>query len=478
MLKLIERSFDSSEPMTTALAKESCLMKSHSVRFEIDELPLALKHHGSRDYIGQYIGAAASPPLLRRKKSGEIAQSLVIPEFEIGPEARNHFKFRIDTTKCWSDGRRLTGADLVSGLRDARRRDPYWAHHLRMIANLSCSEDSVTIDTKRPLRHLPNMLCASELSPSWSDIWDCGVPSLGPYFFVGTKDATNLHFLPNPAWPEARERPALSFLLNRRVESVPKRFQDGEIDVTCSTMFPLDLIDTWRSRGVFHNKPAPIWMQLEFGASLNPILLRREIRQALSAAIDRQACAKSLFDGITPRQGLFETGSVEEKAYSQLANGKQLPQKLRMSYYDYYPNWEVATFICSSWKSTFDVDVDLIPVSFASPLSEDCDLRLELRYPIFSSPVAEIESAIAMLTRVGSNQDIRRAIFLFDLLQHGTAHDYVEAVQCLIQLLADTVPVIPLFNLKHHWLMNARVANFTLPFLENHDFEALRLSTR
>lgn len=451
------------------------------VRLEIDEMPLGLHHPGALDYIGRYVGAAALEPLLRFDDLRKAALPGVLVDGTSTKGGLRH-RFRVGPHFRWSDGRALGAGDIAERLRQAQAKHPYWAHHLQWMDVIEGRGDTLAIDTRRPVRHLPALLCADELGPGWGHLWDSCAPSLGPYVLEHVDFYQSwLRFAPNPCSPGASERPHLEFVLRRDVSGVPDRFLRGAVDVTCSTMFPLSSLAEWSGRSEFHSGPAPIWMQVEFGAALDPALLRRDVRAQLSAALDRNALSAALCGGATSRQSVLATTrppgarlrprTASQRTVRSLQDGQS---PVRLAFYDYYPNRIVAEFLQRCWAETLDLVVALESVPFGSPAGSGADMRLELRYPSFPDPIAELEAAMVMLARVGSpDKRIQVAKLAADYF-YGAAGGANECLAALVDLLDEEVPVIPLVNLRHHWLMNSRIVGFDLPHLANFDYKNLR----
>lgn len=449
------------------------------VRFEIDEIPLGIRRPDSLDYIGRYVGAAAAEPLLRFDDSKKMLIPGVLADHAPEHDGLRH-RFRV-AARRWSDGQAVNAQQIIEHLQKAAAHHPYWAHHLRWLKRAESRGDILVIETFRHVRHLPALLSAQELGPAAGDAWSRNARSLGPYVFAGMDAGqTRLQFVPNAFFPEAEARPLVHFVLRRDVEGVPDRFRGRAVDVTCSTMFPLSSLEEWSGCSEFHSAPSPIWMQLEFGAAMHPALLERDTRALLSAALDRDTLAAALYGGVAPRRSVLSTTRQccpRSETERQLArpSSQHWPTTIRLAFHDYYPNRDVAQFVRRSWIEAFDIEVKLVPVPFEVPAVEAADVRLTLRYLSFPDPVAEVEAPMSMLARVGTPEERNRAISAATALQFGWQDRADVRLFELVSVLDEAVAVIPLLDLRHHWLINPRVTDFTFPYLGNFDYGPLRL---
>jgi hypothetical protein len=220
-------------------------------------------------------------------------------------------------------------------------------------------------------------------------------------------------------------------------------------------------------------------MQVEFGAKSHPAFLRRDIRFALSIAVEREALSNLLNGGAAPRRS---TLGMTRRFGSRHAVGIAAERceglsAIRLAYCDYYPNLRVAEFLRDTWAEALDLSIELVRVPFGAISAAEADLRLELRYLTFPDPIAELESAMAMLARVGSPEERKRAKDLAVQLHYGPENSADSCLAELVHLLDDSVAVIPLLDLSHHCLISSRVSGFNLPHLGNLDYRSLRLET-
>lgn len=453
-----------------------------AVRVEIDEMPLAMHQRGILDYMGRVVGAAGIEPLLRFDDRNSQACSNVIEakESEVGAL---HHKFRVADRFRWSDGRWLTADDVARRLIRVKEEHPYWAHHLRWIDKIETCGDILTIDLRRPVNYLEKLLCADELAPVSNEPWQPGSEGIGPYVLKRIDTKRNLlRFSPNPFSSGSSLRPDLEFALQQDLGRVTRGFLTREVDVTCSTMFPCSSIAEWSGTAAFRSAPSPIWMQIEFGPNIDPLLMRGDVRTALSAALDRNELSLLLSRGLKPRQSVLATteakriqpvaGAANETANKRIGESRS---PLRLAFSDYYPNREVAEAVQKSWADKLGFHIALVVSPFEAPTGIAADMRLQLRYPSFPDPVAELEAAMIMLARLGSEDEKRRAATLATELRHGTSGESEDCLAELVDLLDRASVVIPLLQLHHHWLQRPNVSGFSYPYLANFDYRQLSL---
>lgn len=453
------------------------------IRLEIDDMPLGIRNVDALDYLGRYVCAAAVEPLLGfNDGSGRVVPGL-LSEASLERDGLR-YRFRVEPYRVWSNGVGLDAVQIADHLCEVRTRHPYWAHHLRAVQAIEGRGNLLTFELQKPLRHLPALLTAPELAPGCGERWHPDSPALGPYVLedVDVRSAA-VRFAPNRFYPGATERASLHFQAHRDVDGVPERFCRRMVDITCSTMFPLAALAEWCGRPEYRSGPAPVWMQLEFSSNAHPSLKRKDVREQLSASIDRNALATALYGGLLPRWSVLATTCRLERGLqtptpcaSTFGHLSNRPSTLRLGFCDYYPNHQVAKFVADSWAQFLDLKVDLVSVPFGGALSASADISLVLRYPTFPDPIAELEPALVMQGGVGSLDEIRRARTIVLALQHQSGPLDDSALRDLVHILDRTVAVIPLLDLRHHWLTSARVANFDLPCLGSFDYSHLRLT--
>jgi len=453
------------------------------VRLEIDEMPLGIWNANALDYIGRYVSAAAVEPLLRFDDSSRQVVSGLLTETCI-ERGGLCYRFRVNPHRAWSNGAALDAVQIADNLCETRARRPYWAHHLRTVHTIEGRGDILTVELKRSLRHLAALLTAQALAPACGETWSPDSPVLGPYVLEGIDlHGAQIRFVANPFFPDAKERTPLHFQVQRDVEGVPERFCRHLVDVTCSTMFPLTRLGEWSGRSEYRSGPAPIWMQLEFTPNAHPILMRRDVREQLSAAIDRNALSAALCGAALPRWSVLATTARVEPGLQpptlcagtsdRLSDGLL---ELRLAFCDYYPNYQVAKFVADSWAQSLDLKVSLVSVPFGTTSAANADISLVLRLPAFPDPIGELEAALVMLGCVGSPDEIKRARTIVIALQHQSRAPSESDLRDLVHILDRSVAVIPLLDLRHHWLTSARVTNFDLPCLGSFDYSLLRLT--
>jgi ABC-type transport system substrate-binding protein len=450
---------------------------------EIDEMPLGISNANALDYMGRYVSAAAVEPLLRfDDKSGRVVPGL-LTEPCIERDGLRH-RFRVESNRAWSNGEALDAVQIAASLRQTRAQRPYWAHHLRSVHTIEGRGDMLTVELRKPLRHLAALFTSQALAPTCGETWRPNSPVLGPYVLEGVDlPGAGIRYVANPFFPGAKERAPLHFQVQKDVESVPERFCRHLIDVTCSTMFPLTTLGQWSGRSEYRSGPAPVWMQLEFTSNAHPILMKRDVREQLSAAIDRNALSAALCGGVLPRWSVLATtarlepGLQPPTPYAGTSDRiSDAPSELRLAFCDYYPNYQVAKFVADSWAQYLDLKVSLVSVPFGTTSPANADISLVLRLPVFPDPISELEAALVMLGCVGSPDEFRRARTIVIALQHQAGAPSDSDLRDLVHILDRSVPVIPLLDLRHHWLTSARVSNFDLPCLGSFDYSLLRLT--
>jgi len=388
---------------------------------EIDDDPLQWHGPTGGDYLSRWLAAASQRSQL------ELVQVA-------GGGLNQHYRVRHGAS--FSDGSPVRARDHARAIR-AALSIPSFQRFLLDICEVHASKDSLVIELRRPAPHLPALLRSVDLAP----ISSCGQLSSGAYERA-VRTAVDEYWL-NPL--NARI-PPVRVLVRRNPHEAPARFQRGEVDVTCGTAFPLDRIPDFAHSPVFHTAPLAIEMCLEIVPGTSSAANDAAFRRQLLGAIRYDRLVARCWHGV-------ETAAPEyhvEAPPNTVGSG----ERLRVGYWDYYPNLVVAEEIAAQLTENLGVEVELTPADFASGSVKSCDLLLALRGPLFEDPLCASDMLDPARTDPVLAPLLRR---LSEVPDDRTAR---EELRRAVRVLC---PVLPLLRVQGHWLQREALTGRTWP---------------
>lgn len=404
------------------------------VVIETDVAPASLNPLRCADYVERcVVSALYSPVLTLSSASGRS----------------DRFEFAVAASR-FSDGLAVNGSHVIQTLIDSAS-SPLWARHIRYLDMAEVDGDSITLTMGRPANFFPAMLGMVDFAPSH--------PSAqlgnGPYLLGERCDADDgyYHLTPNPHVPGASERPELVFVVATDVEGAPDRFRRGEVDITCSTAFPLDRLDQWQGSAALHTAPSGIHMQLEPNDAGR--LAEPYARRALIECLDLKEVSAS-FSG-----GLRAAARGQIAVYPMRATA--LPSAIRIAYHDFYPNRQVLERLAGQWKQRLGISTELVERDYSDLSRDGVDASFVLRYSAFDHPYALFDQCATLMRDPAFDH----------LLQRFAADEPGSQAETELHL-GTTLPVLRLFEVLGHWLANPRVTGFSWPSDSAFDFTRLR----
>lgn len=413
----------------------------NSVVIEVDTAPTTLNPLMSGDYIERCVISALYSPVLQLSSAH--------------PQC-DHFEFVVAEDNRFSDGTSVRAAHVLQTLTESAS-SPLWARHIRYLEKAEAADDRLSLTMRRPASFYPTMLQAVDFSPSHPD----GSSGNGPYRRGDSFGAKNgyYHLTPNPYFPGASERPDLIFRVQADVEGAPDRFNRGEADITCSTAFPLHRLRDWQGDAALHRAPTGIHMQLEPNLAAGGPLADPEVRIAMFDCLDLVEIAESFAGGLKPAE--------RASSAPHTARNTVMPSRIRICYNDFYPNREVLEELSLQWRQRLAIRTELVERNYADLSRDDVDAAFVLRYPAFNHPYAFFDQCATLMSDS-----------TFDDLLYRYAAAEQGSLEIIEDRLRSTVPVLRLFEVIGHWLVNPRVVGFRWPSDSTFDFTQLRRRER
>lgn len=402
---------------------------------EIDDDPLRWHGPTGGDYLSRWLAAASQRSQLQ----------LV----EVAGGGLRH-RYRVRQGASFSDGSPVLAGDHARAIRTALSV-PCLQRFLLDIHEVHAARESLVIGLRRPAPHLPALLRSVDLAPTSS----CAELSSGAYERA-VRVADDEYWL-DPLDPRT---PPVRVLVRRDPHDAPARFQRGEVDVTCATAFPLDRVPEFAESPAFNVAPLAIEMCLEIVPGTSLAANDAAFRRRLLGAIRYDRLVARCWHGVESAA----PDHHEEAPPSTAGSG----ERLRLGYWDYYPNLVVADEIAAQLTENLGVEVELTPADFVSGSVASCDLLLALRGPLFEDPLCGPD----ML-------DPRRADpVLAPLLRRlSVAPDDRTALEELRRAAQVLCPVLPLLRVRGHWLQREGLAGRTWPPMDAVRFPQFAWST-
>lgn len=391
---------------------------------EVDDDPIRWHGPTGGDYLSRWFAAASQRSQLDLVRVADDGLS-------------QHYRVRQGTS--FSDGSPVRARDHARAIRTALTV-PSLQRFLLDVRAVRTSKDAVVIELRRQAPHLPSLLLSVDLAP----ISSCGQLSSGAYErAVRTTDGE--YWLE----PVKAGTPPVRILVHHDPHDAPARFERGEVDVTCATAFPLDRIADYAGSQVFHTAPTAIEMRLEINPDSPSAVSDAAFRRRLLGAIRYDRLVARCWSGAEAATPDYHV----EAPPSSVGSG----ERLRLGYWDYYPNLTVAEEVAAQLTENLGVAVELAPADFVSGSARSFDLLLALRGPLFEDPICALDLL----------DPARRDPVLAPLLSRlSEVPDDDEACAELRRAVRERCPVLPLLRLRGHWLQREALAGRPWPSMD------------
>ncbi|ROR91138.1 peptide/nickel transport system substrate-binding protein [Nocardioides aurantiacus] len=406
------------------------MTSAREVVVEIDDHPLVWAGPTSGDYLSRWMASAS--------------QRSLVDLIEVSADGCQQ-QYRVARGSSFSDGSPVRARDHARAIRRALAV-PALQRFLLDARGVHADADHLTIDLRRPAPHLPALLRSVDLAP----ISACGELSTGPY--LPAELVADDEYMLSPAHASA---PPVRVVVRRDPHEAPERYDRGDVDVTCATAFPLYRIPDYAERADFRTNDVAIQFCLEFvpGSSFaaDPEA-RRRVLGALRYPDVVAACGHGVTSAAPPFHRELRPATI----------GRRI--SVRLGYWHYYPNRQVADEIADQLHRNLGYDVIVRRLDFVSGSAETCDLLLALRGPHFDAPLASID----LLDPTRADPQLGP---LIERLSEDP--DDLDAKRALETARRQRCPVIPLLDLQGHWLQRPGLTGNPWPPMHAIDFGRL-----
>jgi oligopeptide transport system substrate-binding protein len=253
----------------------------------------------------------------RGKLEPRLAES-----FQISDKGRK-IEFKLRPGIQWSDGKPVTAADFVLGIQ--RSLAPSSASKIATLINaikgarlyrqgklppsalgVRADGDRVIIELERAAPYFVEALTLSIASPSRQDVldthsgrWPENAPATGAYRIVSHENEQKWVLEKNPRYWNfnPREPDRVEFVIVKDESTGTNLFKQGKLDIL--TRVSLTDIPGFRQEGVLRSAPFSATYYLSFNLR-KPPFKNRDLRRAVSGAINREELVEALQSGATP----------------------------------------------------------------------------------------------------------------------------------------------------------------------------------
>jgi oligopeptide transport system substrate-binding protein len=373
---------------------------SANLTIALDSAPLNKDPHWPADYDGRLISAALTRPLLPPGEADRTRGSALRAEYL---ERHDRWRVHLDTSLRWSDGTRLTSADVLLSAQRVLDRQHSMAFRLlhgespRADAVRSAGTGCVDFSFARPISFAEDVLTLPQLAPGRAAL----TSSLGAYQLIGTGDrSATLARNPYQRPQEGEPAELLEFRFFPDVNHAINEYASGAVDVLPTT--GMGTAELTLARGG-HDIPfgdIPIFGCLDFGSKSSLLSGPPEVRHALGASLNRAAMARALPDLIRPywtASGVWSNDATAEPpvkpAPGQVdAVRRALGANVEIPFAAFRPNDEIVAGICGQLKSVFGIAASGRPLDYRqyarTVVSGDYSLMYTLTVADFCHPAA------------------------------------------------------------------------------------------
>ena len=452
-------------------------MNAGAIVVGLDMPPHHLNPLEPTDYGARQILSLMYPALLVRS-SGRYQPGPLVDYYQILPE-QNRILIRLKANACWTNGDRLLPQHYASALLAMVERKSAMLGFFDFVAGIVdrfendgsgeigvfCVGRTLEIETV----YIPTHIEAILSSHIWLPIreYGCSVPehrvTAGPFKITSRQDN---RLVLSDACNTHKIEYKFSIGLYEQVD----QFRDGNLDLTCPTHFPFDLIRESHDPLLLRNEPSNIQFVLYYNAERLEPLKDVSCRRYLSREIKTAEIAKRLYDGViswrefipipllpTLQTGYPSDGALPEKAFEI--------ESLTITCSDYYPNEFIAREIADHLKSCGIVHDAYIETVTFSQLGVylthgSFELLLDLSAPFYDHPLATIES---FWENTGEN-DAEELMDLFGKYSDAELEEDCHKSYWLQanELLKENLPCFPILNGRHLYFQSDNAKSLVL----------------
>jgi oligopeptide transport system substrate-binding protein len=413
---------------------------------------------------------------------------------------RTVYTFQLRSNARWSDGTHIIAEDFVQGLR--RAVDPQTASgSAEMLINIkgaseiiagrkkvselgviALGESKVQIKLEHPAPFILEILSQPSASPFHAKLSSTASGNSpnganpvtnGAYTLVAHVPESYIELEKNPNYWDA-EHVAIDRVKYMNVESVATELREylaGQLDLT----FTIPAADLQRISQQYpkevQNQPFLGTLYLALNLSTDPIKNNKDLRQALSMAVDRETISEKVMMGVTPAYALVANGipgyapasyawsswsrekqlGTARNLYEKAGYSKKKPLHLKLYFNQDEGIRRLMIAIAGSWKQNLGVDSELIADEFRVFLTGRKDKnRWDVARLGWTADYDDPSSFLGVFSDESRENDPGYASDAFSLLMKRAENEAqdnrrMQYLRNAEQVLLDDYPIIPIY---------------------------------
>lgn len=319
----------------------------------------------------------------------------------------------------------------------------------------------------------------------------------GPFILTSWKPNQRIAAEKNPGYWDASTvaLKAINFYPIDSLDAEERAFRSGQLHIT--EAIPLARIDAYR-----RDHPDRLRVDTYLGTyflrvnTARPFLNQREVRLALSQAIDRDSICKNILRGgqqpavtLTPSgtAGYLPpeaTGHDPASARRHLAaagypDGQGAPQ-IDLLYNTSETHRQIAEAVQAMWKSELGLNVRLTNQELSSTLQARATGDYELLRSVWIGDFADPATFLELWTKDSTNNFTGWSSADYDRLIYRAARTADSAGRLAVFRQAESIlladaPIIPIYHYTHVFLKSPSVEGWFPTLLDHHPYKHVRL---
>lgn len=436
--------------------------------FRVDILPVNRNIILSYDYNASIVFSAVSDPLFKYSFSGEKIILHACLDYFVGDYGKSH-TFVLRNDLYFYNGIKVDPSDYFNTINKIRSSQTPLKYLFTNIKSMSYTRNSLTIELYEPNYSFYKLFSKYNITPYNNNL------TSGPYFIDKTNDRfyllkRNKYFRNNQLGTKYEN---IKFIKSTDFYNDIQLFKNGNLDITCNTMFPFWEISNYLNELKIY--PSNIFASLDF---INSKYLNNRfvnLRKAISMSINRsEICQKFcgmffvandyFLDNYHPQKDVIYNLklSIDHiKKYFSLNDDNTI----RIGYDKFYPNKEILIYV-KAYLEYLGLKVVLVVDDFFNP-RYDYDIKLSLNYPDFVDNMAFYTSPYFLSALYVDNVKFNAYYKLYkSVLNSKDGSRKGKCLNIMNKIVLDRVIKIPLFKMNSIYFVSNKLNNFNFLSLD------------
>ncbi|QEZ70828.1 hypothetical protein D4A35_18000 (plasmid) [Paraclostridium bifermentans] len=447
-----------------------------SISIVIDSLPIINDLNYVSDYTGKLIFSSTSCPLFLYDSENSSYINHACTKYEITNNYKT-YKFFIDKSIKWSDGKKVEPKDYYNSFIRIINNSKKINYGLLNILNcikykkkkctekdlgIFCDSDSLTIELVDSDLNLIKTISNINFSPvrynsNYEVIHNI---SAGKYYLEEINN-TNYILSRNKYYFKSEDIKfkKIIYLLEKNPYRGIELFNENKVDITCNTIFPIKLIDTYSKNQEFKTTQGNINVSLIFTKEIP-----YEVRNILYKLIDSYEI-NTYFNNVFEIYNdfkMFKITTPEERLLNKNEGLRLLTSlknkiKISIGYDNFYPNKMILQKIKCDLNN-YGIIVNLVEDNYYLPNNNIYDMKLILTDSPYQDIISNFESIGLILIKQYSKEKKEILLRYIKLInEYRKSQDNEKKIDIINELkkcILELKSIIPLFKIKNYYLIN------------------------